>query len=264
MNWKMIAGGVVAVSFLGVCFYLGGTFVDDPAVNTDGLKSAATEASSKKIRFPAKVKKNKTVSAGTQVSAKKSGLLKQLLVNGSTNSIISADEKKMLVDLQFALDEENFAKLRGSAALLAKSSSPEVRSKVVEALRWFKQKALPELRSMMSDTDPDVARQAYDGWLDAAGEITDESIKAKELLDGMLMMTDVDKLRETIMGFYELADSVALEHLLKLINSGNPAAAAVARDGWEHVSGTSYSTPEAAQQSIDELKKNNPAPGLMT
>jgi hypothetical protein len=261
MSWKMIAGGAAAVLFLGVCVYLGGTFVDDTAVKAAGVQPSVPKDSSKTAPSPAKVKKDKTAAAGAQTGAKKSGLLKQPPVNASTNSIISADEKKALDELQFALDEENFAQLRGPAAMLAKSSSPEVRAKVVESLRWFKQKALPQLRSMMSDADPDVARQARDGWRDAAGEIKDESIKARELLDGMLTMTDTDALRETIMGFYELADSVALESLLKLINSGNPSAAAVARDGWEHVAGNSYTTTEAAQQTIDELKKNNPAPG---
>jgi len=76
----------------------------------------------------------------------------------------------------------------------------------------------------------------------------------------MLMMADVDALRETIMGFYELSDSVALEHLSQLIISGNPTAAAIARDGWEHVHGSPYTTPEAAQLVIDELRRNNPVP----
>jgi hypothetical protein len=260
MSWKMIAGAAVVVAFLGACFYLGGLFVEDPAVETAGAETSASADSSKTEPLPARIKKGKTASDEAETTVKKSTVIKRPLINGSTNSTSLASENKSLDELQFALDEENFDQLRGPAAILAKSASPEVRSKVVESLRWFKQKALPELRIMMSDADPDVARKAYDGWLDAAKEIKDESIKAEELLNGMLMMADAGALRETIMGFYELSDSVASEQLLKLINCGNPAAAAVARDGWEHVNGSPYTTPEAAQLVIDELRRNNPVP----
>jgi hypothetical protein len=261
MNWKVVVGGTGVVLFLGVCIYMGGRLVDDPVSKEGGEQSSVSSGSSKTAPSIAKVRKSKTSLAGMQKSVKTSGLQKRPTINVSTNSVIPAAEKKMLDDLQLALDEEDINKLRLAVPLLAKSASPDVRSKVVESLRWFKQKALPELRSMLTDPDPDVAREASDGWQDAVEEIADETIKGKELVDGMLKMTDVDMLRESIMGFYEMDDGVALGYVMQLITSGNPAAAAVAREGYEHIAGDPYSTPEAGQRFIEEWRKNNPVEG---
>lgn len=261
MSWKVIVGGTGVVLFLGVCVYMGGRWVDEPALKIDVTESSVTSNSSKTAHSTAKARKNKTSLAGKQKNGKPSGLQKRPTVNVSTNSAIPATEKKMLNDLQLALDEEDINKMRLAVPLLAKSASPDVRSRVVESLRYFKQKALPELRSMLADTDPDVAREASDGWQDAVEQIADETIKGQELVDGMSRMTDVDTLRESIMGFYEMDDGVALGYVMQLITSGNPAAAAVAREGYEHIAGDPYSTPEAGQRFIEEWRKNNPVAG---
>lgn len=261
MNWKVIVGGMGVVLFLGVCLYMGGRLVDEPAVKQEGTEPSVTSNASKTAHSIALDRKNKTSLAGTQKSLKKSGVQKRPTVNVSTNNAIPAAEKKLLDDLQLALDEEDINKLRLAVPLLVKSPSPNVRSRVVESLRYFKQKALPELRSMLTDTDPDVARDASDGWQDAVEEIADETIKGQELVEGMLRITDVDTLRESIMGFYEMDDGVALGYVMQLISSPNPAAAAVAREGYEHIAGDPYSTPEAGQRFIEAWRKNNPVAG---
>jgi len=260
MNWNVIAGGMGLVLFLGVCYFLGGKMVDEQSLKEVGAQPSVSRTASKATTAPAKVKKGQSALASTQKGVRK-GLLKRPTVNVTTNSTIPASEKIRLDDLQLALDEEDMDKLRLVVPSLARSASPDVRSKVVESLRWFKQRALPELKSMLSDTDPDVACDAKDGWLEAVNEITDEGIKGKELYDGMVQMQDVDALREAIMGYYSMEDGLAVEYITQLINSGNPGAGLVGREGYEHITGETYSTPEAAQRFCDGCRKNNPVVG---
>lgn len=262
MNWKVIAGVFSLILFLGVCVFLGGKLADDPALSEAGAQEPLSKSVSKKentpTRTPAKTNRRSTAGADRQKRVAKGGLLKRPTLQVSTNSTLSAGEQKVLDALQLALDEEDFAKVRAAASALAKSASPEVRSKVVESLRWFKQKALPELRSMLSDTDEDVAQEASEGWLEAVNEMTDDQLKAKELYEGMTQMRDADLLQEAIMGYYDLDDGIAVGSLVQLIHSGNPVAEQIAREGYEHITGDPYSSDEAAQRWVEQWRAENP------
>ena len=257
MNLKVFVGVVVIILFLGVCLYLGGAFLDDQSLKTDSQKSSVSRGSLKSASFSLKGKGHKKT-----VKSKKTGqkevVQKRPTVNMTTNLMLTTLERELLDELQLALDEENINVVRIVAPALAKSLTADVRSKVVESLRWFKLKALPELRSMLSDADPDVAREAGEGWQDAVAEIADDAVKAKELFEGMTQIQDVDLLNEAIMGYYDIDDGMALGYIVQLINSGNPNASLVGRDGYEHITGDPYVSNENAQRWIDQWRKGNP------
>jgi len=256
MNWKIAVGGVLAVLFLGTCFFLGEK-MDDPSVIDEGGKPKdESRAAAKSTQGVTKKKREKKLTVAPLNNERIS--LKRPTVNLATNSVVDPTEKKGLDDLQLALDNENLDKVRAASAALVRSPSPYVRGKVVESLRWFKQPAVVDLRGMLRDSDAEVASDAQDGWLDAVKTITDEETKAKELYEGMRQIQDVDALRESVMEFYTIDDGLALPYIVNLINSGNPGAKQVGNEGYEHIAGEAYTTPEAAQQWIDAWRRDNP------
>lgn len=254
MNIKIIASISVAIVFLLACYWVGGGLVEGQASKQDASinhkkETMALSPSPKKLSNNfSKTNKYSNVTPRQQLKPK---------VNLPAKGI-SPSEQKLLEDLQSALDEEAFDKLVSIAKNLKNSPSPETRSKVVEALRWFKQPALPMLRDMLRDPDPGVAREASDGWKDAVEEITDEPTKAQELYDGMVQMVNEESLEECIMGYYSLDDGLALGYIVQLVQSGNPVAAQVGRAGYEHIASEPYTNPETAQRWIEEWRKNNP------
>jgi hypothetical protein len=256
MNWKIAAGGVLAILFLGTCFFLGEKMADPRVIEEGGQPKDESRVTPKSTQGVVKKKREKKLTA-TPVNNERISL-KRPTVNLATNSVADPTEKKGLDELQLALDDENLDKVRAASAALARSASPYVRGKVVESLRWFKQPAVVDLRGMLRDSDPEVASDAQDGWLDAVKTIADEETKAKELYEGMTQIQDVDALRESVMEFYDIDDGLALQYIVNLINSGNPGARQVGNEGYEHIAGEAYTTPEAAQSWIDVWRRDNP------
>lgn len=258
MNWKIALGGVLGVLFLGICFFLGEKMAEPPVIDEGEGANPQDEARVSAKATQAGARKERENKSTVTPMNNERARLKRPTVNLATNSVVASIEKKGLDDLQLALDDENFGKVRAASATLARSPSPYVRGKVVEALRWFKQSAVVDLRGMLKDSDAEVASDAQAGWLDAVKTIADEETKAKELCDGMTQIQDVDALRESVMEFYDIDDGLALQYIVNLINSGNPAARQVGNEGYEHIAGDAYTTPEAAQRWIDAWRRDNP------
>ncbi len=256
MNWKITVGGVLVVLFLGTCFFLGEKMADPRVSDEGGQPKDEARVTAKSTQGVTKKKREKKLTV-TPLNNERI-TLKRPTVNLATNSFVNLTEKKGLDDLQLALDDEDLGKVRAASAELARSPSPYVRGKVVESLRWFKQPAVADLRGMLRDSDAEVASDAQDGWLDAVKTIADEETKAKELYEGMTQIQDVDALRESVMEFYDIDDGLALQYIVNLINSGNPGARQVGNEGYEHIAGEAYTTPEAAQRWIDVWRRDNP------
>jgi len=256
MNWKIIGGGLLLVLFLGVCLFLGGKMTDEenagegvkpPSENTRFAKPTNRFAT---VKSPQKGNRPKKPSDNTPG--------KRPQVNVSTNTLESSPEQKRLDALQLALDDDNLEKVRAAAQELKGSSSPEVRGKIVEALTWFKQPAVVDLRGMLNDPDQGVASDAKEGWLDAVKTIEDDAMKAKELCEGMTRIQDLETLREAAQELYNIDDGVALQHTIPLINSGNPVAEQVGKEVYEHIAGDSYTTPDAAAKWIQNWRQEHP------
>jgi ribosome modulation factor len=260
MNWKIMAGGVLAVLFLVACFFLGGNIVEEEALEEGGEVSVNRREPAHVTNTVTKMKRGKRDTVASSDRGKEQAPRLKPTVNLSTNThVVVADaEKRGLDALQLALDEEQFDKVRDASAQLARSSSPYVRGKVVEALSWFKQRAIPDLRGMMNDSDEEVASDATDAWLEAVASVTDEALKAKELYAGMVQIQDMDSLHEAMMEYYDMDDGLALQYIVNLIHSGNPAARQAGLEGYEHVAGDPYTTPEAAQTWIDAWRRDHP------
>ena len=95
---------------------------------------------------------------------------------------LTEKDRQTLVSMQEALDDDNFNKVMQFAKEAMKSSEPAVRSKAVEALSWFGQRALPELTALMADSDSDVAEEARSAAESAVMGIDDSSMKFETAL----------------------------------------------------------------------------------
>lgn len=167
-------------------------------------------------------------------------------------SSLSAEDRKLLDDLQAASDDENLKSACEYAALAAKSASPEVRARAVEVLQWFGQEALPELTMFMADKDDDVRDAACDAWQMGVSQIEDPKLRGETALAGMKVVRDRDHLDFMVMEINDLPNSRQIEILQELIQGENSAAASVAREHYEFVTGDAYESPEAAQKWLDE------------
>ncbi len=176
----------------------------------------------------------------------------------ASGSVEQDEEQKELDRLQAGLDEEDFARVLSAAAVLKRSPSPYVRSKVVESLRWFGQKGLAEIKDFLADADEDVAANALDAFAEAVREIADEPLRAEQLYAGIVTLQSEDAIHELMMQFYECDDAVTLPYIVRLIASENPVAAQAGREAHEHITGEPFVNLPATQKWLDENRTDDP------
>jgi hypothetical protein len=137
------------------------------------------------------------------------------------------------------------AALQAARELMA-SPEENVRSSVVTVLGWIGVKALPELTAMLADGEESVADDALIQWRMAFDEIEDETAKAELLVAAIGTLPKEEDMEALALSFSQLQDGLAIRSLSQIIQSGNEAAAAVARAQYEFQVGDPYTTAEAA------------------
>lgn len=148
---------------------------------------------------------------------------------------LNAFSKKLMEDLQAALDEEKFEKVRRIIAKLFRDPpdpkfGPEgvpalLRRNAVHAAGWFGAKGLPELVGLLADADPEIASEAFDQFSLALEDI---SLSDYERADIVFMaakvLTDVDNLEVLFMEINNMRHSVGAGLLVDICQSGTDAA----------------------------------------
>lgn len=165
---------------------------------------------------------------------------------------LSPRDRACVEAIEAALDDNDYAKLLPSITTASKSASSDVRAQAVEALRWFGKEALAELTIFMADSDDDVRTSACDAWTSALFEVEDPTLKGKLVVSAMEILTDADQLESMVMEINDLPNSAQMDILTRLIEGGNKAAAEVAREHYEFVTGEPYESRDAAQKWLQE------------
>jgi HEAT repeat protein len=166
---------------------------------------------------------------------------------------MSADDRKLVLAVQEALDNDDFKSVSAAAKRAVKSSNPDVRSAAVEALGWFGPEALPELTPLMADPDEDVAQTAATQWELALGEIDDGATRASIAEATMRALKNKDVLQSIVCEITNQDDDlVILESLVSLIQDSNEACAEVAREAYETTTGEEWAGIEAANAWLEE------------
>ena len=123
---------------------------------------------------------------------------------------LSENDRKILINMQDALDAEDFRRVVQFALEAMKSPETEVRRKAVDALSWFGPKALPELTALMADSDEDVAQEARNAAESAVMDIENPS----EKFDTAVSYMKAFKSDEEGMAMFSGAVSLAATELL--------------------------------------------------
>jgi len=176
-----------------------------------------------------------------------------------TNEVVIKEDRAEADKMQERLDNEDQPAALVSARKLMRSKDDEVRSRVVSTLGWIGVKALPELTSMLSDANEDIASEALEQWKVAADEVSDEAMRASLLVAGMQHITKQDDLEALVMDFNNLPDDLAVRSLVTVIQSSNKTASEVARENYPFVTSEDYTTPADAEKWITE-NVEQPAP----
>ena len=163
---------------------------------------------------------------------------------------LSAADRRLLGDIQSALDDERIADVRRLAAAAQANPSAEVRQRAVEALGWFGEQALGDLTPFLADADGDVRDAAMGAVEQALAQVEDEGEKvayAESVMSvrGACTADGLEMLAGQLRGVAD--EPAAVAAAVRVIESGaNPPAAAAMRDVYEFLTGEAYTTPEAA------------------
>ena len=166
---------------------------------------------------------------------------------------LSADDRKIVLSVQDALDEDNFSAVASAAQHALKSTNPAVREAAIEALGWFGPQALPDLTPLMADPDDDVANTAISQWELAMSDIEDDDLRLSIAEATMKTLDSVEALTSIVSEITSRDDDLEiLESLVSIIESGNEAGARVAREEYEQLTGEEWTDIDAANRWLDE------------
>ena len=176
-----------------------------------------------------------------------------------SDSEFTATERKTVDRIQSALDDDDLGKLKEELGAASASTNAAVRTKAVEALNWFGNKALPELTPFLADSDEEVSSAAMDAVVQALNVAEDKekltyiesilSVKGACSKDGVTMLCgELNGLQDEV---------GAMAAIVRIIADDlNPEANDALKESYKFITGEDYTTVEAAQKWIDE--KNTP------
>jgi len=161
---------------------------------------------------------------------------------------LSPEDRRLLDAIDQAYDAEDLTSVRALASRARSSPSRSVREAFIWALGWFGPNTLEDLMPFISDADEEIAKDAYAHWTEALQELDDEVKKVSFVERLMTEVTDKEMLDEIALEYLGIDDALAVQSLLRLINS--ETAERTAREIYEMVTGEPYTTDEAAQNWI--------------
>lgn len=174
--------------------------------------------------------------------------------------------RKVLRELQEALDNENFKTVSRLAQKMmeippdpmfgADGVDSLLRRKAVEALGWFGSQALPELAGMLADADPEIAQATFDQFSLALEDI---SLSDYERADIVVMaakvLTDVDNLEMLFMEINNMRHSVGADALVQICLEGTEQAKALMPEAIEFFTGEDNIV---TIEDVEQWLMNNP------
>lgn len=156
--------------------------------------------------------------------------------------------RKILEDLQAALDSENFSRVSKLVAkMLEIPPDPKfgkegvaalLRRKAVEALGWFGAKALPELVGMLGDADSEIVQATFDQFSLALEDISLSDYERADIVAmAAKVLTNTDDLEMLFMEINNMRHSVGAGTLVEICLEGTPEAKALMPEAIEFFTG---------------------------
>lgn len=183
-------------------------------------------------------------------------------------------DRKLCEEVQAAMDADDSMTTIRLCSKLMSSSDPEVRSHVVDALGWFGAEALPELTTLMGDSDEDVAQRAINAWESGMSEIDDAQVRFKVAGMALKALANEDAL-QSIGSHYsiaatELIDSaegeeaaldmrvMVIQSVVDMIDSANKRLSDLGRGLYEDITGNEWLNVTEAEKYLNDPDNYEP------
>lgn len=245
MSFKRLLA-LVAVAVAGLAVYFLLPSEQQPSDEGDRRRTARLAA-----RKPRTVK-NVASARDEQLKVQPARRAKKKRNRSQIPDDVSPADRKTLDSVDLAVNEENFEEVLRLTGKLADSTNETVRLRVVEALGWFDDAALPELTPFLMDADEGVRATARDQWSASLDQVADVEFKASVIEATMQVVSDPDLLEDIAFHFNDLPTFTAVESLVALINGDNEAAVDAALEAYSFLTGSEYTSFEDAQSWVDE------------
>lgn len=222
---------------------------------SSGGEAAATPVASKKVAYLRDAYKGGPAAKAVRIRPQETSIPQVekekplLLLTAQEEAELTELQKKIISDIQEALDEEDLATLTevvsrlqeqiaraeanvrpgaGRAELAAHIAAcvpKSIRMKAIEALGWFGAEALPELVGYMADPDPEVVQYTYAQFEQAIMDITlSDRDRADIVVMASRVLSDQVTLDNMMMQIFDMRHSVALGTILEVAEVGTPEA----------------------------------------
>ena len=240
-----ISAALVTVAAVGLYFQLG----SDGGAGKSGDEAALRSRMIREARMAGK-KRAEARRAGRQDDKVKVEREKPRVLELADDEEAKLNDfsRKILQDLQAALDSEDFSRISKLVAkMLEIPPDPKfgkegvaalLRRKAVEALGWFGAKAMPELVGMLGDADPEIVQATFDQFSLALEDI---SLSDYERADIVVMASKVlkntDDLEMLFMEVNNMRHSVGAGALVEICQDGTPEAKSLMPDTIEFFTG---------------------------
>lgn len=178
---------------------------------------------------------------------------------------LTETQKSLLVELQRALDDENYRRVaeiatnimhlynkEGDAAI-----PPNMREKVVEALSWFLSNSLAELLGFMTNSNPGMLEDVIKTFSESTSSVTPGDRELARVFKQVAPhIKDDDAIDAILMGIEnDMRNSVAIDTYKEILRTGSKAIKQRLVESMQDFTGEdNISTPE----QLDAWLKENP------
>lgn len=197
--------------------------------------SVADKAAGKKLR---RGKEGRLDKRRSPQAKKVRPVLSQLYAE--EESKLSAEYRKVLADLQEALDHDDRKKLVKIVHRLQSSEEwpdgiPNVLHKsAIDALKWFGEKCAPEIMGYLGVADEEIVADALDAMLETLGDWSLSDVERASLLSNYVkVVTDEDSLGMMLDELNNMRPTVRAEAGLDIWDSGNKVALDLLKENLE-------------------------------
>ena len=165
---------------------------------------------------------------------------------------LTEEEEKLVDTIHDALNDEDQELAIELAKQAVKSKKAEVRIEMVDTLRWFGDKVMPELLMFIDDPDEGVRMDAMAAYQQAIYDIEEDTEKAKIIEISMRNLSDADALEEIASELIGMDDLLAVQTLVNVIDGKSKTGRRIAKETYETVTGEEYTSFEAAEAWLRE------------
>lgn len=125
------------------------------------------------------------------------------------------------------------------------SESRIERRAALAVLGWIGDSALPELTSMLSDPDPEIAEEALDQWRQAMDEMETDDLRCELIIEAAKTFTDEDLLFSMMLEMTKMDDAVVQKALTDILEGDSTSVAKnVANEIYDYIFESNQVSPE--------------------